>query len=151
CALLALLPLVANRRDLPEPARGGHVSLWQFLPKAPLLLLCVGAAALAEQAAMSLLPIYALHGGVGGGAASPALIVVIAGSVALQYPAGWLADCLPRPSLIAACSAATALLAALLLPGPAWPALFWPTIFLWGGAYFAIFTLSLVLLGERHS
>jgi predicted MFS family arabinose efflux permease len=77
------------------------------------------------------------------------LIVMVAGSIGLQYPMGWLADHVPRRTLYVACALATAAGAALMPITVRAPLLFWFVVFVWGGAYYAIYTLSLVRLGER--
>jgi len=147
--LLALLPLVAVRRRLPEaPADDDRASVRAFLPLAPLLLVCAAVVALADEGAMSFLPIFALQHGYGEHAGTLLLVVMIAGSVTLQYPVGWLADRLPRRAVMTGC-ALVAAASAGLMPLAAWtPPLFGALVFAWGGAYYAIYVLSLIRLGE---
>jgi len=151
CPLVASLPLFLVRHQLPPSPYGPAVSLRAFARSAPLLLLCVIAVALTEQGAMSLLPIYALRQRMSLTESSLTLVVMIAGSIMLQYPIGSLADRLARPLATAMCAAAAALAAALLPWGVQIPGLFWVLIFVWGGAYYGIYTLSLVRLGECYS
>ena len=80
-----------------------------------------------------------------------ALVAMIAGSIGLQYPIGWLADRMPRRALCVACALATAGSAALMPLAVRAPPFFWALVFIWGGAYYAIYTLSLVRLGERFT
>lgn len=149
CALAALVPLLVVRRALPGAPREPHVSLRAFLPAAPLLLVAVGVVAFVEQAILSLLPVWAGDEGIPTRLAPIMLVVLVAGSVSLMLPLGWLADRVPRPRLMVACAAASAACAGLLpLAGEA-RALLWPLLFAWGGVYYAIYALSLVLLGER--
>lgn len=151
CAAIALPPLVAVRRDLSRLATHERVSFVAFLSLAPVLLLCVAAVALADQGAMSLLPLYVLRHGFGSDAASLALVVMIAGSVTLQYPIGWLADRHDRRLLNMLCALAAALGSALLSVTVQVPWLFWVVVFIWGGSYYAIYVLALVRLGEGFS
>ncbi|SEG13479.1 Predicted arabinose efflux permease, MFS family [Thermomonospora echinospora] len=150
CPIAALLPLMLTRGSLPSRGRQEEgMRLRAFLPLAPLLLLCVGAAAFADQGAMSLLPLYALREGLSEDGANLALVTMISGSIALMYPIGWLADRISRPVMLAACALLTAVCAALLPVGVHSPGAFGALVFVWGGAYYAIYTLSLVILGER--
>lgn len=151
CGMGALLPLLANRADLPilharheEGARIIH-----FPRTAPLLLAGIAATALADQVAMSLLPIYTLHQGYDVNASYVTLVAMTVGTIALQLPIGWLADHMSRRFLYILCALWTAV-AALLMPITVHlPLGFWLLVATWGGAYFAIYTLSLVRLGER--
>lgn len=147
--LLALVPLHAVRAELPAAAAGGGtVSVWSMLPLAPLLLACVAAVALADEGAMSFLPLYALRHGYGEQAGTVLLVVMIAGSVALQYPIGWLADRVRRARVMAGCALAAAASAAAFPLLASTPALFAAGVFLWGGLYYGIYVLALIRLGE---
>lgn len=149
CGLLSLLPLIVCRTQLPPHHGEPGQSILAFLPIAPILLAGAAAAALADQAAMSMLPIFTLRYGMSVEASNVTLIVMVAGSIGLQYPVGWLADHLPARALYLACALVTAAGAALMPAAVRVPLLFWLVVFVWGGAYYAIYTLSLVRLGER--
>ena len=149
CGLLSLVPLIASRAELPPRDAEPSQSILAFLPIAPVLLAGAAAAALADQAAMSLLPIFTLSYGMDVRGSNVTLIVMVAGSIGLQYPMGWLADHVPRRTLYVACALTTAAGAALMPIAVRVPLLFWVVVFIWGGAYYAIYTLSLVRLGER--
>jgi predicted MFS family arabinose efflux permease len=151
CGLLSLAPLLAFRTTLPRPEGERSLSVLAFLPAAPVLLAGVTAAALADQGAMSMLPLFTLRYGMGVNGGSLALVAMIAGSIGLQYPIGWLADRIPRRALSVACALATAGSAALMPLAVRAPPFFWALVFVWGGAYYAIYTLSLVRLGERFT
>jgi MFS family permease len=149
CGVLSLAPLIATRAELPPRDGEPSQSIFAFLPIAPVLLAGAAAAALADQAAMSLLPIFTLRYGMDVRGSNVTLIVMVAGSIGLQYPMGWLADRIPHRALYVACALTTAVGAALMPIAVHTPPLFWLVIFIWGGAYYAIYTLSLVRLGER--
>jgi MFS family permease len=149
CGLLSLLPLIASRAEFPPRDGEPGQSILAFLPLAPVLLAGAAAAALADQAAMSMLPIFTLRSGMDVSGSNVTLIVMVAGSIGLQYPMGWLADRVPRRVLYLGCALATAAGAALMPIAIHAPLFFWLVIFIWGGAYYAIYTLSLVQLGER--
>ncbi|MFW5970326.1 MAG: MFS transporter [Halofilum sp. (in: g-proteobacteria)] len=150
--LLALLPLLAVRGSLPTlPAGARTVPVLAFLRMAPLLLVLTAAVALADEGAMSFLPIYALAHGYAEKTGTILLIVMIAGSVSLQYPIGWVADRVPRATVMIACAAAAAVSAAVMPLTVATPWLFVFAVFGWGGVYYAIYMLALVRLGESFS
>jgi MFS family permease len=152
CSLAALVPLLVVWDNLPEiTVKAERRSGRSFLTLAPLLLLGVGVVALSEQATMSLLPVWALAQGFDTRTASIMLVVMSVGSIALTFPIGWLADRVSRRLLTTCCAAVTAGCASLLsLVGGVNVAL-WPILFVFGGAYYAIYVLSLIRLGERFS
>jgi predicted MFS family arabinose efflux permease len=118
---------------------------------APLLIAGAAATALADQVALSLLPIFCLRNGMSLRDANIGLIAMIAGSTIMQYPIGWLADRYSMRTLFVGSALASAV-AALLMPlGVRVPALFWLISFALGAAYYGIFTLVLVMLGRRFS
>ena len=98
---------------------------------------------------LTFLPIYAVGRGVEEADAIRLLTVMALGSMALQYPIGWLADRVSNRALIAA-------MAVALLGGSAglpwvlpYPAVSVAFMFLYGGALGALYTLSLVLVGRQ--
>jgi MFS family permease len=151
--LAALLPLRLVRKSLPEPGGGeGGASGWSFASVAPALLVGVGVVAFCEQAAMSLLPVWAIAHDSSPREASIMLVVMSIGSIALSVAVGWLADRLPRRLLVAGCAATTAGCAvAISFVETTEAALLWPVLFFFGGAYYAIYVLSLVRLGQHFS
>ncbi len=102
-------------------------------------------------AVIGLLPVYALKLDFTSTDAAFMLTAVAAGNVVLQMPIGWLADRMNRYSVLLLCAFA-AMLGSIALPfaiASAW--LLWPLLFFWGGIVYGIYTLSMVLLGERYS
>lgn len=149
--LLAVLPLVGVRAILPATVvEARPVTVRSFLRAAPLLLVCTASVALADEGAMSFLPLFALAHGYGEQAGNLLLIVMIAGSVSLQYPLGSLADRMRRSTVMVVCAAAAAVSAALFPLLVATPLLFGLAVFVWGGAYYAIYVLALVRLGDAY-
>lgn len=149
CGLLSLVPLLISRRGLPPAIKERGSPLVSFIFTSPVLLASAAASALADQVAMSMLPIFTLHYGMSVIASSVTLVFMVAGCIALQYPVGWLADRISRRAVYLGCSVATAVGAALLPFAATFPPLLWLLVFVWGGAYYGIYTLSLVILGER--
>ncbi|MEJ2630721.1 MAG: MFS transporter [Acidihalobacter sp.] len=147
----AFLVLWSVRRALPAARSERPMSVFAFLPLAPLLLLAVAAVAFADEGSMSLLPIYVIQHGYGEQVGTAALIAMIAGSVSMQYPIGWLADRFSRRRVMLGCALVAAVSAMVQGIAVGVPWLFWSVVFVWGGSYYALHVLSLIRLGERFS
>lgn len=135
-------------RLLPEGEGQGHrlVDTWRV---APLAMAGVLVYALLESSQFALLPVWALDHGMGERAAAALVSVWLSGNILLQYPVGWLADRWRRERVMALC-AAVAALGQLLVPLTVdLPLLLWSLLVLLGGAMGALYTLSLVLIGQR--
>ena len=107
--------------------------------------------ALLEAAQFALLPVYALDRGMSEGMAAALLSIWLSGNILLQYPLGWLADRWPRRRVMAAvrCDRRASGQLAGAARRSAMPALLWPLLVLLGGVMGGLYTLSLVLVGER--
>ncbi len=132
----------------PRPGIGAFFGI---LRRAPLPLFAIFCFGIVETAQFALFPVYGLSTGHPERLVGLMLAVWITGNILLQYPVGWLADRLPRImvlALVAALAAATHfLLPATIRDG----LLVWPLLLLMGGATGAIYTLGLVLIGQRFS
>jgi MFS family permease len=151
CFIAAGLIMLPLRRRLPEFEKTTHGSVYRFVTLAPTLLLAVLSAAYFDQVALSFLPLYALYHGLSEATASFALGILIVGNVFLQIPLGWLADRTSRGTVMLICTLTT-LAGCALLPlviRTNW--LLWPTLFIWGGAAFGVYTMALAGLGDRYS
>jgi MFS family permease len=149
--LLGLLPAGRLRavegRLLPE-GHGG-IRLQDSWRLAPVAMAGVFVYALLEGAHFALLPVFAIHLGMGERLAAALLAVWLSGNIVFQYPVGWLADRWHRQGTMALC-AGLAGLGLLLMPAAAAQGLaLWPLLVLLGGAMGALYTLSLVQVGER--
>ncbi len=149
--LIALPVLVLAKNHLPEFDGREDSSVLSFLSLAPLLLLAVASAALADQTALSLLPIYGLQHGLSEATAAFMLAVLIVGNVVLQIPLGWLADRISRRYLLCAL-AFGAVIGSILLPALIGGSmLLWPMLFVWGAIAYGTYTIALIELGDRFS
>jgi MFS family permease len=131
-----------------EPGGGTHrlADTWRV---APLAMAGVFAYAMLEAAQFALLPVYALGRGVSEAMAAGLLSIWLSGNILLQYPLGWLADRWRRQRVMVLC-VGLAMAGQLLVPlAFATPALLWPLLMLLGGVMGGLYTLSLVLIGER--
>lgn len=132
-----------------RPSSGGRLRLLDTWRMAPVAMAGVFVYALLEAAHFALLPVYALDAGMSETRAAGLLSIWLSGNILLQYPLGWLADRWPRRRVMALCAGLAAgglLLVPLALPAPH---LLWPLLVLLGGMMGALYTLSLVLVGER--
>lgn len=135
-------------RLMPRGSGTGHrlIDTWRV---APLAMGGVFVYALLESSQFALLPVWALAGGMSERTAAALLSIWLSGNILLQYPIGWLADRWRRERVMALCVVIAAL-GQLLVPLLAnQPLLLWPLLILLGGTMGALYTLSLVLVGQR--
>lgn len=147
--IAASLPLLTALHDAPAPqdsAPGGYLAIIKDAPAAALAPFVFGAV---EIGVFALLPVYALHLGLSAAMGAAMLAALSAGNVVLQYPLGWLADRFDRGRLLVFCALA-GVAGALSLPFVIdRPTLLYGTLFLWGGVVVGLYTLGLILIGER--
>ena len=147
--LAAAAVLAGALGSSPKLAGKTSGALARYVLIAPVAMFGYLVFAAGDAMLLTFLPIYAAGLGVAEPAAVRLLAVLALGSMALQYPIGWLADRVSNYGLVAA-------MGAVLLTGSAalpWaiphPALNIAFMFLYGGALGSLYTLSLVLLGRR--
>lgn len=120
-----------------------------FCRKLPAIAWAVMLFAAFEAMMLTLLPIYGLRQGFDQEVALLMVSVVVVGDAALQLPIGWLADRMSRQTLFRGCGV-TLLLSSLVIPPLLHTALIWPLLVLFGASAGGLFTLSLILIGERY-
>ena len=149
--LAGVIPLTLVRETQTEQPEEKQTSgLFAFAPKAPMLLMAVGAFAVFDAATLSLLPVYGVQNGLSITTSATALTALIIGNVVLQFPLGWLADKYPHRLVLAGCALAT-VLGLLLLPMVMATLWMWPTLVLVGATGYGVYTVSLTSLGDRFS
>ena len=102
-----------------------------------------------EAMTLTLLPIYLVREGFSQQLALIMISVVVIGDALLQVPIGWLADKISRTSLFRGCGVvllASSLAMPLVLHSP----LIWPVLVLYGASAGGLYTLSLILVGQRY-
>lgn len=150
----SVAPVLGFRRI--DPLRGetalGKPSEARFGPiwrGGAVMLGAVFAFGLLDGTTLGLTAVWALRLGLEGDAAALPLIALVVGAVGFQYPVGWLSDRFgPRqvlPACAAVCAAAGLVLPLLAPTG----VLFYAVLAIWGAASFALFTVSLILIGRR--
>ncbi|MEK1906442.1 MAG: MFS transporter [Pseudomonas sp.] len=123
--------------------------LWQFCQRLPTIAWAVMLFAAFEAMMLTLLPIYGLRQGFTTEVALLMASVVVVGDAALQLPIGWLADRMSRRTLFRACGVVL-LVSSLSIPLVLHTPLIWPVWVLFGASAGGLFTLSLILIGERY-
>ncbi|MCP3689191.1 MAG: MFS transporter, partial [Gammaproteobacteria bacterium] len=130
----------------PEETRPSGI--FDFAPKAPVLLVAVGIFAIFDAATLSLFPVYGMKNGLDISTSANILTALIIGNVFLQLPIGWLCDKFPHRYILTGCALTTSLLL-LLIPFTINSDLKWPLLIITGTAGYGVYTVSLTSLGDR--
>jgi MFS family permease len=123
--------------------------LLAFCRKLPAIAWAVMLFAAFEAMMLTLLPIYGLRQGFSQDVALFMVSVVVVGDAALQLPIGLLADHMSRRTLFRGCGLIL-LGSSLAIPLLLYTPLIWPLLVLFGASAGGLFTLSLILIGERY-
>jgi MFS family permease len=147
--VLAALPMSMLRIGLDEEEQP-HVSIIQFFPKAPLLLLAVFVHAIFDGAMLGFLSVYGKRSGMTIEIAALLLTVLALGNVFFQVPIGWIADKAGKNRTMVACFILCCI-GLVLLPYAIQTDLVWPLLLVLGAAGFGIYTVGLAQLGDRFT
>ena len=148
--LCGLIVLAVVLRLPTMPQEGAAISVGGFFVLSPLLLFSVFTAAVFEQTLLSLFAVYGSAAGSAETRIAALITCFVAGNAVLQILLGRAAERVGSTRIMLSCVLAS-LAGCLLLPllFDSW--LIWPLLFVWGGASFGIYTLSLIQLGERFT
>ncbi|CAK9892180.1 MULTISPECIES: MFS transporter [Pseudomonas] len=150
--LLIAAPLVLLGRDGAPSAEACSVTfadLFGFCRRLPVIAWAIALFAAFEAMILTLLPVYCLQQGFTTEIALFMVSTVVVGDALLQLPIGALADRMSRRTLFSGC-ALTLLASSLAIPLLLQTPLIWPLWVLFGASAGGLFTLSLVLIGERY-
>ncbi|MCG6574354.1 MFS transporter [Pseudomonas sp. AF32] len=150
--LLMVAPLLLLGRTGAPTSEAGSVTLmdlWGFCRSLPAIAWAVSLFAAFEAMILTLLPVYCLRQGFSADIALAMVSTVVVGDALLQLPIGALADHLSRRSLFTGCAVALTL-SSLAVPLLIDTLLIWPLWVLFGASAGGLFTLSLILIGERY-
>lgn len=145
---LGIVPVLLIPKEAGDIVLGGEERLRHAFLKAPLLLTTSLLAGVLEMVPWSLMQVYTVASHWSTRVTGFALPVFYWGQVLLTFPLGWLADRVPRRSVLIGTSAAAIpcmVALALLASSPG----IWLVIFLTGGIATATYTLGLAILGHR--
>ncbi|SDP14540.1 MFS transporter [Pseudomonas jinjuensis] len=142
--------LLLGRGGAPkvDPHSASGRGLGRFCLTLPPIAMAVVLFAAFEAMILTLLPIYGIRQGFSQAVALAMVSTVVVGDAVLQLPIGWLADRMSRQTLFKGCGVAllaSSLSVPLALHGP----LIWPLLVLFGASAGGLFTLALILIGER--
>ncbi|MBO3276137.1 MFS transporter [Pseudomonas schmalbachii] len=143
--------LLIGRGGAPrvDPHSASGRGLGRFCLNLPPIALAVVLFAGFEAIILTLLPIYGIRQGFSQAVSLAMVSTVVVGDAALQLPIGWLADRMSRQTLFKACGVAL-LLSSLGIPLVLHSPLIWPLLVLFGASAGGLFTLALILIGERY-
>ena len=148
---LGVIPFIFIRDNLhDEPEETRPSGIFDFAPKAPMLLAAVGTFAVFDAASLSLFPVYGIQNGLDLTTSANILTALILGNVLLQFPIGWLSDKFPHRLVLAGCALTTAI-TLILLPACIDSVFKWPLLVLMGTTGYGVYTVSLASLGNRFS
>lgn len=146
----AILPLLLAYGPAPTMEQTGKIRTASLLRAIPLVAAGVFAFGVIHVSALSLLPVYGLHLNMSEQASTLLVTLLIAGSIILQFPVGWLSDHMDRHRVLQICAVAGTS-AALGFPftiGVDW--IMWICLFVLGGSISGLYTVSLAILGDRY-
>ncbi len=147
--LLGIAPfLFIKEDDQADPEETKPSGIFDFAPKAPMLLLAVGVFSVFDAATLSLFPVYGMQMGLDLTTSANILTALIIGNVVLQLPLGWLCDHYSHRWIMASCALITAIGLALL-PIAIQSDWRWPLLVLIGTTGCGVYTVSLASLGSR--
>jgi len=150
--LLVAAPfLLLGRSGAPtsESSRVTLMDLLGFCRGLPAIAWAISLFAAFEAMILTLLPVYCLRQGFTADIALAMVSTVVVGDALLQLPIGALADRVSRRALFIGCALAL-MLSSLAVPLLIDTLLIWPLWVLFGASAGGLFTLSLILIGERY-
>ncbi len=145
------LPLLWTGTNVPPVTGSADFSVLAFVRVAPTLCAAVLLFSFLDGAAMSLLPVFGLRHGYQEAVAATMITALVMGNVVLQLPIGWFADRVNRYGLLFGCGCGV-LFGAIILPLVVQiPALMWPALILLGACGGGVYSLALMLVGQRFN
>ena len=147
---LAAIPLLWAGRLSPVFSGQSGFGVLACMVIAPTLAAAICVSAFKETTIGSLLPVFGVRSGLGEGESALMLTAIAAGALLLQLPIGWLADHLNRYLVLIVCAilGAAGCLALPLLVGHGGVTM-WGGLLLWGGVFSGVYTVAMVLIGQR--
>jgi MFS family permease len=147
----AALPILLVRRLPPPAVEATRTHLREFLRLAPFIVTGALVFGIVDLGVLAMLPVYGVRAGLPEAAATQLLVAAQVANPLVQIPLGLLADRASRRALLLGMAVLGIAAAAALAPSLGSPALRIGVLVVMGGALFAIYSLSLVLLGQRFS
>jgi len=140
------------RGSVPTLAPAHKAAYLTSFKIAPLMMAAAFVAGFVDVGIVTHLVNYARDAGMEQDAALRLLTIVLLANLVMQLPIGWLAERVNKRNMLiffGFCFFACPLVSSYAIP--AHPYLMWPALLLWGVASMGIYTVALVILGERFS
>jgi MFS family permease len=151
-SLVAIVPIFIIRNlSVPLEAQQRGRALWHILIAMPTIFAATFLAGTVDTAFFSFLPIWGMRVGYEAAPALQLLSVFVAGNIVLQFPIGWLADRAGTKVIMALCGMVCVAAPVLVFGCVAYPLLLGMTLFVWGGAAWALYSLALAEIGHRFT
>jgi MFS family permease len=144
---LAALPMSMLSKEASE-ADYEHVSMLEFLPKAPMLLGAVFVHAIFDGGMLGFLSVYGVRSGMSVEEGAVLITALSFGNVFFQVPIGWIADKVGKTPMMMACFVLT-IIGLIALPFAVSSSWIWPLMLFLGASGFGIYTIGLAQLGDR--
>jgi len=148
--LLAGLPLFLVTGHRLEYLDGTHEGIWRVFLLAPVIMLANVVYAASAESIITFFPLYGMHFGMTKEFALGLMTLMGAGGMILALPLGWVADHVNRMGMLVFILLVT-MLGLLAMPHALQlqPWLVFLFVFVFGGVEGMIYTLGVVLIGER--
>lgn len=145
----SMVPLWLARHVVPNLPHSHGWSFGRAFRMAPGLMIVALFAGVTDATQMSFFPVYAVREGFSTDIALYMLTALILGSLLIQMPIGVFADKIGRNGLLAGFLVLTIVFGGLVPFVLHNPFAIWPTLVLWGGVAFGLYTVAIILLGDR--
>lgn len=146
---VSLAPVFTIRRFSPTLSIEAGSSAWTLLVAMPTVFAAAFLSGAVDTSFFTFLPIWGLRVGLDPTFSIAILSIFIVGNVALQVPAGWLADRIGSRPVMAICGIVCVGAPFLAYAAIDAPILLAAVLFLWGGSAWATYTLGLIEIGHR--
>ncbi|TWG91107.1 putative MFS family arabinose efflux permease [Mesorhizobium sp. J18] len=149
-AFVACVILILGRPQASRPSDEEPGNPFRYLKLVPVAVASSALNAALEAAGLTLLPLYAIRLGWPEHSATLLLTVLLVGAILLQLPIGWLGDRMDHRRLLIALAAISTAGATVWPWAFSHPWLAYPLLFLWGGAFVGIYTITIAMLGDTY-
>ena len=146
--LISAIPILLTKAQPPPISDTSSFGVLGFLRVAPTIALGVLLVTVLDGSTASLLPVFGIRHDYPEAVAAAMITVLIGANTLSQLPLGWLADRMDRQRLIFLCGLGV-LIGSICLPVLVSSWLFWLDLMFIGVAAGGVYTLSIVLLGQR--
>jgi MFS family permease len=140
---LSLLPIAATATREPAPPQGVRIAVRKLFSNAPTAVVGVFVVGLMNGPVVAIAPVFGVAIGLSQDRAAGLIFALQAGSLAMQWPLGWLSDRMDRRYVIAGLAAGTSLVSLLIIGTSAMGAqalVLW-SFAAWGGLALCIYSV----------